>query len=88
MAMEIIAKEKKDIQWKGLPRGHSSTTDRLRGERARLTEQLQKQQEFIGVGAHGDGVGRFCYAACSRQITWHTPFHKQQTWGQPGSQSS
>eukprot|EP00891_Asterochloris_glomerata_P009051 jgi/Astpho2/9051/Aster-02710 len=48
MAMEIIAKEKKDIQWKGLPRGHSSTTDRLRGERARLTEQLQKQQEFIG----------------------------------------
>ena len=50
MAMEIIAKEKKDIQWKGLPRGHSSTTDRLRGERARLTEQLQKQQEFIGVG--------------------------------------
>ena len=84
MAMEIIAKEKKDIQWKGLPRGHSSTTDRLRGERVRLTEQLQKQQEFIGVGSYGGGVGRLCQAAYSMQIASNLPFHKGQSWAELG----
>ena len=88
MAMEIIAKEKKDIQWKGLPRGHSSTTDRLRGERARLTEQLQKQQEFIGVGFCGGGIGRFCWAAYSIQMALNAPFHRGLSLAQLGSQSS
>ena len=49
MAMDIIQKEKKDIQWKGLPSGHSHALERLQAEKQRLLVAIDKAQQTVQV---------------------------------------
>ena len=52
MAMDIIAKEKKEIHWCGLPcGGPGSSLERARTERARLRGKLEQQHAFLQVRA-------------------------------------
>ncbi|KAK9806797.1 hypothetical protein WJX72_003025 [[Myrmecia] bisecta] len=47
MAMDIIAKEKKEISWKGLPTGQGNGVERLRAERARISTQIERQHQYL-----------------------------------------
>ncbi|KAK9799700.1 hypothetical protein WJX73_000115 [Symbiochloris irregularis] len=47
MAMDIIAKHKKEILWRGLPHNQTTAMERLRGERARLAAHITKQRAYI-----------------------------------------
>lgn len=50
MAMDIIEKHKKEIMWRGLPHNQTTATERLRGEKARLANHINKQRAYILVG--------------------------------------
>jgi transcription factor Dp-1 len=47
MAMDIIAKEKKEIFWRGLPSGQAAGIERLRSERQRVRAQIERRQAYI-----------------------------------------
>eukprot|EP00850_Spirogloea_muscicola_P018637 SM000173S03006 [mRNA] locus=s173:165905:168120:+ [translate_table: standard] len=57
MAMDIIAKEKKEIHWKGLPSTTSSDTEQLKAEHLRTRHRLEKkavqleelQEQIMGI---------------------------------------
>lgn len=47
MAMDIISKEKKEIRWKGLPTTNLSDIERLKTERKRLTNRIDKKRAYL-----------------------------------------
>ncbi|KAL2634226.1 hypothetical protein R1flu_005705 [Riccia fluitans] len=47
MAMEIISKEKKEIQWKGLPSTKSTNSEALKAEKMRLSGLLEKKGAYL-----------------------------------------
>mmetsp|Transcript_303 Transcript_303/g.1012 ORF Transcript_303/g.1012 Transcript_303/m.1012 type:complete len:366 (+) Transcript_303:256-1353(+) len=47
MAMNIIAKEKKDILWKGLPTSTESDIEQLRAEKMRRRARIDKKQAYL-----------------------------------------
>ncbi|CAL9163650.1 unnamed protein product [Musa hybrid cultivar] len=57
MAMDIISKDKKEIQWKGLPRTSLNDIEELKAERTGLKNRIEKktaylqelQDQFIGL---------------------------------------
>ncbi|XVE96613.1 hypothetical protein REPUB_Repub02eG0238000 [Reevesia pubescens] len=57
MAMDIISKDKKEIQWKGLPRTSVSDIEELKTERLGLRNRIEKkaaylhelQEQFVGL---------------------------------------
>ncbi|XP_020084248.1 transcription factor-like protein DPB, partial [Ananas comosus] len=57
MAMDIISKDKKEIQWKGLPRTSLNDIEELKAERMALKNRIEKktaylqelQDQFIGL---------------------------------------
>ncbi|GKV40931.1 hypothetical protein SLE2022_077760 [Rubroshorea leprosula] len=57
MAMDIISKDKKEIQWKGLPRTSLSDIEELKAERLGLRNRIEKkaaylqelEEQFIGL---------------------------------------
>lgn len=52
MAMDIIAKEKKEIHWCGLPWGAPhSVLERALSEQIRLRRKLEQQHAFLEVRA-------------------------------------
>ncbi|KAB5552376.1 hypothetical protein DKX38_009687 [Salix brachista] len=60
MALDIISKDKKEIQWKGLPRTSLSDIEELKAERLGLRNRIEKkaaylqelEEQFIGVVTH------------------------------------
>ena len=52
MAMDIIAKEKKEIHWCGLPCGAPhSVLERARSEHIRLRRKVEEQHAFLEVSS-------------------------------------
>lgn len=47
MAMDIISKDKKEIQWKGLPRTSLSDIEELKTERAGLRSRIEKKAAYL-----------------------------------------
>ncbi|KAK8498760.1 hypothetical protein V6N13_135814 [Hibiscus sabdariffa] len=47
MAMDIISKDKKEIQWKGLPRTSISDIEELKTERAGLRSRIDKKAAYL-----------------------------------------
>lgn len=51
IAMEIISRQKKEILWHGLPMGHAHGVERANTEKAKLTAEIEKKQEYLQVSA-------------------------------------
>ncbi|MED6151913.1 hypothetical protein PIB30_086904 [Stylosanthes scabra] len=57
MAMDIISKDKKEIQWKGLPRTNVNDIEELKTERLALRSKIEKktaylqelEEQFVGI---------------------------------------
>jgi len=49
MAMDIIIKDKKDISWKGLPSAPHAQLEKLKEERAALSQKILNQQVYLQV---------------------------------------
>ena len=64
MAMDIIAKHKKEILWRGLPHNQTTALERLRGDRARLASHINKQRAYIQVS----GLGGPAWLAHTRPV--------------------
>ncbi|KAL8037030.1 hypothetical protein ABFS82_11G013900 [Erythranthe guttata] len=47
MAMDIISKDKKEIQWKGLPRTSVDDVDELKSERVGLRNRIEKKAAYL-----------------------------------------
>ncbi|KAH7553541.1 hypothetical protein JRO89_XS12G0024100 [Xanthoceras sorbifolium] len=47
MAMDIISKDKKEIQWKGLPRTSLNDIEELKGERLGLRNKIEKKAAYL-----------------------------------------
>ncbi|KAF8395264.1 hypothetical protein HHK36_019206 [Tetracentron sinense] len=47
MAMDIISKDKKEIQWKGLPRTSLNNIDELKAERIGLRNRIEKKAAYL-----------------------------------------
>ncbi|MED6149880.1 hypothetical protein PIB30_066886 [Stylosanthes scabra] len=47
MAMDIISKDKKEIQWKGLPRTSQSDIEELKTERLGLRNRIEKKATYL-----------------------------------------
>ncbi|KAL3039949.1 hypothetical protein AAZX31_01G213800 [Glycine max] len=47
MAMDIISKDKKEIQWKGLPRTSLSDMEELKSERLGLRNRIEKKAAYL-----------------------------------------
>ncbi|KAL2326414.1 hypothetical protein Fmac_025472 [Flemingia macrophylla] len=47
MAMDIISKDKKEIQWKGLPRTSLSDIEELKTERLGLRNRIEKKTAYL-----------------------------------------
>ncbi|KAL9677460.1 hypothetical protein QQ045_005691 [Rhodiola kirilowii] len=47
MAMDIISKDKKEIQWKGLPRTTLNDVEELRAERMALRNRIEKKEAYL-----------------------------------------
>ncbi|KAK3043067.1 hypothetical protein RJ639_002635 [Escallonia herrerae] len=47
MAMDIISKDKKEIQWKGLPRSSMSDIEELKNERLGLRTRIEKKAAYL-----------------------------------------
>ncbi|XP_074316840.1 transcription factor-like protein DPB [Silene latifolia] len=47
MAMDIISKDKKEIQWKGLPRTSINDIEELKTERAGLKNRIEKKAAYL-----------------------------------------
>lgn len=47
MAMDIISKDKKEIQWKGLPRTSLNDIEELKAERASLKSRIEKKTAYL-----------------------------------------
>ncbi|KAI3964557.1 hypothetical protein MKW92_025408 [Papaver armeniacum] len=47
MAMDIISKDKKEIQWKGLPRTTVHDVEELKAERAGLRSRIEKKAAYL-----------------------------------------
>ncbi|KAJ4839511.1 hypothetical protein Tsubulata_029940 [Turnera subulata] len=47
MALDIISKDKKEIQWKGLPRTSLSDIQELKGERLGLKSRIEKKAAYL-----------------------------------------
>ncbi|XP_022767293.1 transcription factor-like protein DPB isoform X3 [Durio zibethinus] len=47
MAMDIISKDKKEIQWKGLPRTSLSDIEELKTERLELRNRIEKKAAYL-----------------------------------------
>ncbi|KAJ1391221.1 Winged helix-like DNA-binding domain superfamily [Sesbania bispinosa] len=47
MAMDIISKDKKDIQWKGLPRTSLNDIEELKAERLGLRNRIEKKAAYL-----------------------------------------
>ncbi|XP_021901808.1 transcription factor-like protein DPB [Carica papaya] len=47
MAMDIISKDKKEIQWKGLPRTSLSDIEELKAERLGLRNKIEKKAAYL-----------------------------------------
>ncbi|KAJ7965520.1 Transcription factor-like protein DPB [Quillaja saponaria] len=47
MAMDIISKDKKEIQWKGLPRTSQNDIEELKTERVGLRNRLEKKAAYL-----------------------------------------
>ncbi|TXG58457.1 hypothetical protein EZV62_016286 [Acer yangbiense] len=47
MAMDIISKDKKEIQWKGLPRTSLNDIEELKGERVGLRNKIEKKAAYL-----------------------------------------
>ncbi|CAA0837415.1 Transcription factor-like protein DPB [Striga hermonthica] len=47
MAMDIISKDRKEIQWKGLPRTSSSDIEELKTECIRLRNRIEKKAAYL-----------------------------------------
>ncbi|KAL8489339.1 hypothetical protein ACS0TY_024810 [Phlomoides rotata] len=47
MAMDILSKDKKEIQWKGLPRTSLSDIEELKTERAGLRSRIEKKVAYL-----------------------------------------
>ncbi|XP_047333537.1 transcription factor-like protein DPB isoform X2 [Impatiens glandulifera] len=47
MAMDIISKDKKEIQWKGLPRTSLNDIEELKGERLGLGSRIEKKTAYL-----------------------------------------
>ncbi|KAF8095989.1 hypothetical protein N665_0319s0009 [Sinapis alba] len=58
MAMDIISKDKKEIQWRGLPRTSLSDIEELKAERLSLRNRIEKktaysqelEEQYVGLG--------------------------------------
>ena len=74
MAMDIIAKHKKEILWRGLPHNQTTVLERLKGDRLRLAGHINKQRAYIQVCCPGEAGTGTCRSqrdrnsACSLQI--------------------
>ncbi|XP_015089310.1 transcription factor-like protein DPB isoform X1 [Solanum pennellii] len=47
MAMDIISKDKKEIQWKGLPRTDANDIEELKTERLNLRNRIEKKAAYL-----------------------------------------
>ncbi|XP_054812492.1 transcription factor-like protein DPB isoform X2 [Prosopis cineraria] len=47
MAMDIISKDKKEIQWKGLPRTSLNDIEELKSERLQLRNRIEKKAAYL-----------------------------------------
>ncbi|XP_009595017.1 transcription factor-like protein DPB isoform X1 [Nicotiana tabacum] len=47
MAMDIISKDKKEIQWKGLPRTDANDIEELKAERLSLRNRIEKKAAYL-----------------------------------------
>ncbi|KAG6576868.1 transcription factor-like protein DPB [Cucurbita pepo subsp. pepo] len=47
MAMDIISKDKKEIQWKGLPRTSANDIEELKAERLGLRKRIEKKAAYL-----------------------------------------
>ncbi|CAM8959940.1 unnamed protein product [Rhodiola kirilowii] len=47
MAMDIISKDKKEIQWKGLPRTTLNDVEELRAQRMALRNRIEKKEAYL-----------------------------------------
>ncbi|KAH9318622.1 hypothetical protein KI387_020391 [Taxus chinensis] len=47
MAMDIITKEKKEIQWKGLPTLHLKDIEQLKTERKQVITRIEKKRDYL-----------------------------------------
>ncbi|KAJ6303672.1 hypothetical protein OIU77_017533 [Salix suchowensis] len=47
MALDIISKDKKEIQWKGLPRTSLSDIEELKAERLGLRNRIEKKAAYL-----------------------------------------
>ncbi|KAL2480764.1 Transcription factor-like protein DPB [Abeliophyllum distichum] len=47
MAMDIISKDKKEIQWKGLPRSSLNDIEELKSERLGLRNRIEKKSAYL-----------------------------------------
>uniref|UniRef100_A0A1D1Y1R9 Transcription factor-like protein DPB n=1 Tax=Anthurium amnicola TaxID=1678845 RepID=A0A1D1Y1R9_9ARAE len=47
MAMDIISKDKKEIQWKGLPRTSLNDIEELKAERVALRNRIEKKSAYL-----------------------------------------
>lgn len=66
MAMDIIAKHKKEILWRGLPHNQTTALERAKGDKQKIANHINKQRAYIQVGKQ----------ACRLQATvawrqWH-----------------
>ncbi|KAJ0806101.1 putative transcription factor E2F-DP family [Helianthus annuus] len=48
MAMDIISKDKKEIQWRGLPRTSLNDIEELKSERLALKNRIEKKKAYLG----------------------------------------
>ena len=63
--MEIISRQKKEILWHGLPMGHAHGVERANTEKAKLTAEIEKKQEYLQVSAlcHNTLPQHHCFMA-------------------------
>lgn len=50
MAMDIIAKHKKEILWRGLPHNQTTALERAKGDKQKIANHINKQRAYIQVG--------------------------------------
>ncbi|KAI7746105.1 hypothetical protein M8C21_020893, partial [Ambrosia artemisiifolia] len=48
MAMDIISKDKKEIQWRGLPQTSQNDIEELKSERLALKNRIEKKTAYLG----------------------------------------
>lgn len=67
MAMDIIAKHKKEILWRGLPHNQTTALERLKSERSHLANHINKQRAYIQVSyVPSGGPSTLCHVPVKR----------------------